>query len=65
MDFIIRNAHLMTKDGLWNIGIDGENIAAVERTLPAEAAQIDAGVISLPRPMSTATSISTNAISAT
>jgi cytosine deaminase len=43
MDFIIRNARLMTKDGLWDIGIDGENIAAVERTLPVEAAQIDAG----------------------
>src|ERR1700739_3797342 len=43
MDFIIRNARLMTKDGLWDVGIDGEKIAAVERTLPVETAQIDAG----------------------
>ncbi len=43
MDLIVRNARLMRRDGLWDIGIAGERIAAVERKIAAGAAEIDAG----------------------
>jgi cytosine deaminase len=43
MDIVLRNARLMSRDGAWDIGIDNGRIAAVERSLPAEAgAQISA-----------------------
>jgi cytosine deaminase len=37
MDIVIRNARLMGKDGAWDIGVDGDRIAAIERHLTAEA----------------------------
>ena len=43
MDLVVRNARLMFRDGHWDIGINNGRIAAVERSLPAEAgAQISA-----------------------
>jgi cytosine deaminase len=43
MDMVVRNARLMSRDGNWDIGIDGGRIAAVERNLPAQSgAQIAA-----------------------
>jgi cytosine deaminase len=43
MDLILRNARLMSHDGLWDIGIKNNVIAAVDRNLPSDAGEtIDA-----------------------
>ena len=42
MEHVIRNARLRGRDGLWQIGIEGERIAALERELPAGGEEMDA-----------------------
>jgi cytosine/creatinine deaminase len=42
MDLIIRDASLMARDGRWDIGIEGDRIAAVERNLAGGVTEIDA-----------------------
>ncbi|WP_127143093.1 amidohydrolase family protein [Pelagibacterium montanilacus] len=37
IDLIVRNAHLRDRDGLWDIGISGQSIAAIERRITADA----------------------------
>ena len=67
MNLIVRRARLVGKDGLWDIGIAGDRIVAVGTHVDAESARRRSmpAVTWSRRPTSTATSISTNAISAT
>ena len=43
MEHVIRNARLRGRDGLWQIGLDGGNVAAIAAELPAGGDETDAG----------------------